>query len=101
MAIVGVLVNALNGAVINTDWNYHLTHTFGPSSIWGQPALQYVGETDDQTSTNTYVSQFKDASGTHNVNWVAVFANGCTSVTYTLYVKDAAARAACVTCFLG
>jgi hypothetical protein len=101
MAIVGVLVNALKGTVINTSWTYHLTHTFAPSSIWGQSVLQYIGETDDESSTSTYVSQFKDASGTHNVNFVAVFADNCTSVTYDLFVKDAAARAACVTSFFG
>jgi hypothetical protein len=101
MAIVGVLVNALKGTVINTSWTYHLTHTFAPSSIWGQSVLQYIGETDDESSTSTYVSQFKDASGTHNVDFVAVFANNCTSVTYDLFVKDAAARAACVTSFFG
>ena len=88
MSIVGILAN---GVFANTGGNIvgsqgpgsTLTHHFGPSSIWAHPALQSFSTQSDNVSTqpgaNVVVSQFTDASGTHNVNFIGVFANQMTA----------------------
>jgi hypothetical protein len=103
MAIVGVLANSTHASTGgNVVQNFAtLTHTFGPSSIWGHPSLQRMHTLDDDASADATVSQFVDASGTHNVSSIGVFANQCTSITYTIVVRFAGARALCITEFFG
>jgi hypothetical protein len=103
MAIVGVLANAVSqvsaGAIVGNFAT--LTHTFGPSSIWGHPSLQSMAINDDDGSANVFVSQFIDSQGTHNVNVTGQFADKCTSITYRLNVGHSASRAICITEFFG
>ena len=100
MAVVGILANPLSVGAINTSASATLTHNFGPSSIWAHSSLTKVDDDDDGGCT-TFVSKFVDASGPHNVAFVGVFANNCTSVTYKLAVTDCIAAALCITEFFG
>jgi hypothetical protein len=101
VAIIGVLANSLSGGTINTDWTYSLTHNFGASSIWGQPVLQFHGETDDETEVDTWVAEFVEGGQKKTGYFGGIFSNNCTSITYKLYVRDCFARAKCVTMFFG
>jgi hypothetical protein len=111
MPIVGILANSVHaetgGNIVGSQGpGSTLTHHFGPSSIWAHPALQsFSTQSDnvsDQPGANVVVSQFTDASGTHNVNFIGVFANNCTNVTYQMTAFDGgSARALCITEFFG
>ena len=104
MAIVGVVANSMHqdtgGAIVQNFAT--VTHNFGPSSIWGHPTLQMMETLDDDAFATVTVTQFIDAAGVHNVNHIGEFAsNKCTSITYTLVVGLASARALCITEFFG
>ena len=105
MAIVGVLANAVSASTGGNivGFTATLTHHFGPSSIWGHPALQsYSVDDDDQSGTSVGVSQFVDANGTHNVNVIGQFASKCTSITYQIVaVRGGSGSALCITEFFG
>jgi hypothetical protein len=108
MPIVGVLANAVSastGGNIVGDTST-LTHHFGSSSIWGHPALQSFStedaNVDDQPGSVASVSQFVDVHGTHNVNFIGVFASQCTSITYQMVAfQGGSAEALCITEFFG
>jgi hypothetical protein len=103
MAITGILANSIflqsAGAIVSNTGT--LTHKFGPSSIWGHPGLQAMAVNDSDGSANAIVSQFTDATGTHNVSSIGQFADKCTSITYRLTVGDSFTRALCITEFFG
>jgi hypothetical protein len=111
MSIVGIIANSVHaetgGNIVGSQGpGSTLTHHFGPSSIWAHPALQSFStqsdNEDDQPGANVVVSQFKDAAGTHNVNFIGVFASKCTSVTYQMTAEDGgSASALCITEFFG
>ena len=111
MSIVGIIAT---GASASTGGNIvgfqgagsTVTHNFPPSSIWGHPALQsYSTQSDVDTSNpsaSVVVSQFKDATGTHNVNFIGKFASKCTSITYQMTATDGGSGTAlCITEFFG
>jgi hypothetical protein len=110
MSIVSIVAN---GVFANTGGNIvgsegpgsTLTHHFGSSSIWAHPALQSFSTQSDNVSNqpgaSVFVSAFTDASGTHKVNDIGVFANKCTNVTYQMSAQDGGSGSAlCITEFL-
>ena len=110
MSIVGILANGVSAETGGNIVGYQgagstLTHHFGSSSIWAHPALQSFSTQSDNVSNlpgaNVVVSQFVDAAGTHNVNFIGVFASKCTSVTYQMTAYDGGSGTAlCITEFL-
>ena len=101
MNIIGVLETAKYVAAINTSATGTFDHNFSPSSVWAHPVLQMVNDIDSEDGrADAYVSMYKDASGTHNVYYIGIFANNCTKVRFALRVNDCAARALCTTHFL-
>lgn len=104
MTIVGILATSLpsfgSGGAINTNASFSTTHTFAKSNIWGRPSLQHVSVNDDDGAIEAHVSQFKDNSGTHNVNHIGDFVNNCTSITYHISMHNCVGRAICITQFL-
>jgi hypothetical protein len=74
------------------------THNFAPGSIFAHGCLLDFQMLDDDAGASVRVTQVIDQNGVHNVNHVAEFNfQKCTSVTYTLVVGLASARALCIT----
>ena len=111
MAITGVLANSVSAStggniVASLGAGSAMTHFFGPSSIWGHPALQSFSTQSDNDSTqpgaNVFVSQFTDNHGKHNVNNIGQFATLCTNITYQIIAVDGGSGSAlCITEFFG
>ena len=104
MAIVGVLANEVHQTTGgNIVQNFAtLTHNFGPSNIWGHPSLQQMHVLDDDAFANATVTQFElNHIAQPPVNVTGLFASQCTSITYTIVVGYASARALCITEFFG
>jgi hypothetical protein len=110
MPIVGFLANEVSAETGGNIVGYQgagstLTHHFGPSSIFGHPALQSFSTQSYNVSNlpeaNVVVSQFVDAAGTHNVGFIGVWApDKCTSVTYQMTASDGGSGTAlCITEF--
>lgn len=99
MAVVGVWALDVSGGTIGTSYPYTLHKNLSPAAnVWATCMLQYIGETDDQTSAETWVSQYQLAGDTkpRPVHYSSVFANPCIFVEWTLFVNDCFARANCV-----
>src|SRR3954453_2825550 len=74
------------------------THNFGPGSIFAHGCLLDFETLDDNAFATVRVTQGIDQNGVHNVSHVAEFNfQNCTSITYTLVVGLASARALCIT----
>jgi hypothetical protein len=74
------------------------THNFAPMSIFAHGYIQGFQTLDDDAGADVWVTQVIDQSGVHNVQHFAEFnSNKCTSITFTLFVGDASARAVCIT----
>lgn len=101
MNIIGVFETANSIGAINTSATSTIDHNFSPSWVWAHPVLQMVNNIDSEDGrASTFVSMYTDSNGTHNVNYIGVFASNCTRVRYALSVRDCAARALCTTHFL-
>jgi hypothetical protein len=110
MSIVAILANGVSAETGGNIVGYQgagstLTHHFASSSIWAHPALQSFSTQSDNVSNqpgaNVVVSQFTDATGTHNVGDIGVFATKCINVTYQMTAEDGGSGSAlCITEFL-
>lgn len=100
MAFLSAQGSSLSIGAINTDASKSTTHNFPASNIYAYPVLQKMFWYDDEGHVETFVSKFVDGAGTHNVDWIGVFANNCTSVTFRLKVEEGYGRVHCITNFL-
>jgi hypothetical protein len=89
MAIAGVASSAMFSSevgTIGTSWTFSTTQTFSPPrNILAVPLLRYISESDDQTTTEAYVSEFIDNGVKKTVHFMGVAATKCTSITWSLY----------------
>jgi len=49
------------------------------------PLLRYISETDDETATVAYISEFVDGGTTKSGNFMGVAATACTKIVWSLY----------------
>jgi len=93
MAIAGVSAQTyFNNEVgtINTTATFNKTQTFNPPrSILAIPVLQHITESDDQTVTDAFVSEFVDGGVTHTGHFPGVAAQSCSKIVWTLFTDDA------------
>jgi len=103
MAIVGFIETTFPTlvAAINTSASESTDHNFPPSTVWAHVFLQTLRVNSDEGGADTFVSQFVDANGPHNVHFIGVFATNCTKIRYTIKLWDSWARALCDTQFFG
>ena len=87
------------GGGINVGASFSTSLSFPPSNIWGYPSLQVSSINDDDGSVSVFVSQFIDSKGTHNVDFIGVFASQCTGITYGISMFDCLALGHCITEF--
>jgi hypothetical protein len=94
MAIVGFFETFLFFGTINTTAGTSKQINFGaPLTLWSKPSLQSCFNNEDDGSVALGISQFKDNTGTHNVNFDGIFAPNCNSVTFTMSTTDCIATA--------
>jgi hypothetical protein len=98
--VVGIVSNGMFKAAINTSASFSLQHNFPKSFVYGRTILQGCGM-DDDGGVDSSVIQFVKNGVVSNVDFVGVFVQSCTSITYQLSVNDAAAKVLCETLFLG
>ena len=71
---------------IGTSWTFTAVQTFStPQNVLAIPLLRYVSESDDQTVTEAYVSQFTDNGVSKTGHFMGVAAQKCTKITWSLY----------------
>jgi hypothetical protein len=71
---------------IGTSWTFTKVETFSPAkNILAVPLLRYISESDDQTTTEAYVSQFTDNGVSKTGHFMGVAAQKCTKITWSLY----------------
>jgi hypothetical protein len=71
---------------IGTSWTFEKIQTFNsPQNILAVPLLRYVSESDDQSATEAYVSQFTDGGVSKTGHFMGVAAAKCTKITWALY----------------
>jgi hypothetical protein len=72
-----------------------------PVNILAIPILQFIGETDDNTSVRCFISEFTDNGVKHQGTFVGVAATKCTEIVWSLYCRNCVARACRLILFLG
>jgi hypothetical protein len=89
MAVAGVSAQAMFGSevgTIGTSWTFTKHQTFSPAqNILAIPVLQYISESDDETTTQAYVSSFVDNGVTHSGKFIGAAAQKCSSIDWSLY----------------
>ena len=71
---------------IGTSWTFEKIQTFNtPQNILAVPLLRYISESDDETVTEAYVSQFTDNGVSKTGHFMGVAAAKCTKITWALY----------------
>lgn len=94
MPVLGVTANAMfnnypgviGGASPKT---FSVTQTFNPAkNILALPVLQYVGETDDESTTWTFISEFMDGGVTKTGKFIGVAAQSCSKIVWSLYCAN-------------
>jgi hypothetical protein len=71
---------------IGTSWTFEKIQTFNsPQNVLAVPLLRYISESDDQTVTEAYVSQFTDNGVSKTGHFMGVAATKCTKITWALY----------------
>ena len=89
MAVNGIAAWNIHGGTINTTWTYSHVFNMGASNIYAHGALNYVGETSDQTTSWLYIEGFvANGQSTSGLTWASAFINGCTQITYWFECTD-------------
>jgi hypothetical protein len=109
-----ILLNYNNAAVFHGSWgstifveaNGVTHHGFGTIPlVMAQTYIARVEETDDQSSAVPFITSFNNTSQGHvNVagsQFLGLFINNCTQVTYTLNVDNCNCFSACLTQSIG
>ena len=89
MAVAGASAGAIfNNEVgtIGTSWTFERVNTFStPQNVLALPLLRYIWESDDETVTESYVSQFTDNGVSKTGHFMGIAAQKCTRITWALY----------------
>ena len=90
MAVIGITATNSCLAAGFVIASKSITHNFAPSNIWAHGALVKL---DDYVNgaASVFISEYKDAQGTHSVQFANMFLQNCTSVTFRLEVVNACA----------
>jgi hypothetical protein len=71
---------------IGMSWTFEKIQTFAsPQNLLAVPLLRYVAESDDQSVTEAYISQFTDAGVSKTGHFMGVAAMKCTKITWALF----------------
>ncbi|HYU34806.1 MAG TPA: hypothetical protein VEW48_21870 [Thermoanaerobaculia bacterium] len=71
---------------IGTSWTFEKIQTFNsPQNLLAVPLLRFISESDDETVTEAYVSQFTDNGVSKTGHFMGVGATKCTKITWALY----------------
>ena len=103
MAIVSFLETHMNAGTINTSASFSAQHNFAPPglTVWSHPYLQDVSVNDDDGSVELTISKFRDKDGPHTGGHFGIFAEKCTSITFTMDTVDCIAEAILTTYIFG
>jgi hypothetical protein len=103
MPIVSFGETFLSAGTINTTHTFSAQHNFAAPglTVWSRPYLQDISVNDDNGSVDLRISQFKDKNGTHNGNFKGIFAEKCTSITFTMKTTNCIATAVLTTEIFG
>jgi len=89
MAVAGASAGSVftsDVGTISTSWTFEKVETFStPQNILAVPLLRYISESDDQTVTEAYISQFTDNGVSKTGHFMGVAATKCTKITWALY----------------
>lgn len=89
MAVAGASANSVfntDVGTIGTSWTFEKPQSFtSPQNILAVPLLRYISESDDQTVTEAYVSEFTDNGVSKTGHFMGVAATKCTHITWSLY----------------
>jgi hypothetical protein len=71
---------------IGTSWTFEKIQSFkSPQNLLAVPLLRYIAESDDQTETEAYISQFIDNGVSKPGHFMGVAATKCTQIKWALY----------------
>lgn len=103
MPIVSFFETYLHAGTINTSQSFSAQHNFAAPglTVWSRPYLQQVSVNDDDGSVILSISQVKDKNGTSNAKRKGVFAEKCTSITFSMSTTDCIATAVLTTEIFG
>src|SRR5262245_6590969 len=89
MAVVGASagsVFASDKGTIGTSFTFEKKQPFPtPQNILAVPLLRYVSESDDQSVTEAFVSEFTDNGVSKPGHFMGVVATKCTHITWALF----------------
>ena len=91
MAVAGVSATPMFSSevgTIGTSWTFttYPPQKFSPpQNILAMPLLRYISESDDQTVTDAYVSEFVDNGVKKTGHFLGIAATKCTEITWSLY----------------
>ena len=93
MAVLGVSATSMfanfPGVIGASPQTFSVTQTFSPpKNILALPVLQYVGETDDQSTTWAFVSEFVDGGVKKTGKFLGVAATSCSKIVWSLYCDN-------------
>lgn len=88
-----VVAGASAGSVFNSDvgtigtsWTFEKVQTFNtPQNVLAVPLLRYISESDDETVTEAFVSQFTDNGVSKTGHFMGIAAAKCTKITWALF----------------
>jgi hypothetical protein len=113
MAVSGAWAKSIFGAQIgyvvgsgSTSYTKHqsVAADFGgpkktPQNVLALPFLRQIAESDDQSSTDVYISKFRDGGVDHPGYFMGVAAKTCTDIWWSLYVKNSSNDPSCLILF--
>src|SRR5262249_49837510 len=89
MAVAGAAAFSVFSSQVGTNgtaWTFDKIQKFStPQNLLALPLLRYISESDDQTVTEAYISQFVDNGITKSGHFMGVAAAKCTQITWSLY----------------
>lgn len=89
MAVIGAWAKSMFGAdvgTIGTTSTFTKLQTFDPpQNVLALPLLRSNVETDDETTTEAYVSEFVDKGGKKSGKFMGLAAESCSSIVWSLY----------------
>jgi len=89
MAVAGASASSVFSSLvgtIGTSFTFEKIQTFSsPQNILAVPLLRFISESDDQTVTEAYVSQFTDNGVSKTGHFMGVAAAKCTKITWALH----------------
>jgi len=87
---------------IGTTWTFTKAQKFDkPQNLLAVPLLRYVYESDDETVTEAYISQFTDNAVSKSGHFMGVAAQRCTQITWSLYCDHSFNNPTAIILFFG